>query len=324
MRRHDNALSERNAAALRRLAIIGSRLAEDRRPVEPAARDESPNDPVDAPADDPAALAESPTATLDVGRHVAPAATASRSRPAVLSAIHDRLPMSVHARLGGAGLTAHHVVVVVAVVVGFVALAAWWLVSSQPSEVTPLTTAESSPVATANDTQSASDDGDSESAPAEESASPAATDKVVVDVTGKVRKPGIVSLQHGARVADAIEAAGGPTNQRVDMRALNLARVLTDGEQIVVGLPALAGATAPPVGGTSTTGSGTTTAGTPVNLNTATLEQLETLPGVGPVTGQAMIDWRTENGQFTSVDELLEVDGIGEVTLEELRELVTI
>ncbi|HLR83406.1 MAG TPA: helix-hairpin-helix domain-containing protein [Nocardioidaceae bacterium] len=300
-RRHDNsALSERNATALRRLAVIGARLAEDRRAAGSAARPEV-DDGAGAPCPAP-----------DAGRHLAPSAP---TRSPLLSGLHDRLPMSVHARLGGAGLTAHHVVVVVAVVIGFIALAVWWLVSAQPSEVTPLSSVQS--------TSAPARPSDDASSPVDATASTAAKGKVVVDVTGKVRKPGIVSLRHGARVADAIEAAGGPRSKRVDLRALNLARVLVDGEQIVVGLPALPGATTTPEAG-STAPPDETSSAAPVNLNAATLEQLETLPGVGPVTAQAIVDWRTEHGQFTSVDELLEVNGIGEVTLEDLRDLVSV
>ncbi|MDN5852370.1 MAG: ComEA family DNA-binding protein [Actinomycetia bacterium] len=299
-RRHDNELSERNATALRRLAIIGARLAEDRRSAEPSSHPEV-EDSAGAPPPAP-----------DAGRHLAPS---TPPRSTLLSGLHDRLPRSVHARLGGAGLTAHHVVVVVAVVVGFIAVAVWWLVSAQPSEVTAL-----SPVESTSAKRASTSDG--ASSPEGSSSSSAATGKVVVDVTGKVRKPGIVSLRQGSRVADAIDAAGGPRSKRVDLRALNLARVLVDGEQIVVGLPSVAGATTPPATGSTTPGAAPPIA--PINLNAATLEQLETLPGVGPVTGQSILDWRTENGRFTSVDELLEVDGIGEVTLADLRDLVTV
>ncbi len=293
-------MSERNVAALRRLAIIGARLADDRRAAEPPSHPEVP-DPGGVPPPEP-----------DTGRHLAPSAP---PRSSLLSGLHDRLPMSVHARLGGAGLTAHHVVVVVAVVVAFLAVAVWWLVSAQPSEVTQLSSVES--------TSASPGKGDDAGSPAD-SASPEPKGKVVVDVTGKVRKPGIVSLRQGSRVADAIEAAGGPRSKRVDLRALNLARVLVDGEQIIVGLPDVSGATAPPATGATSTTPGSESPAAPINLNTATLEQLETLPGVGPVTGQAIVDWRTEHGQFTSIDELLEVDGIGEVTLEDLRELVSV
>jgi competence protein ComEA len=150
-----------------------------------------------------------------------------------------------------------------------------------------------------------------------------AGDLVVVDVTGKVRTPGLVSLPAGSRVADALEAAGG-TRPAVDVTALNLARPLVDGEQILVGVaPAQwASPTASPAPGAPAAPAAPASA--PVNLNTATLEQLDTLPGIGPVTGQAILDWRAANGDFTSVDELLEVDGIGDVTLADLRDQVTV
>ncbi|MGH3360012.1 MAG: helix-hairpin-helix domain-containing protein, partial [Nocardioidaceae bacterium] len=257
---------------------------------------------------------ESPRSSAE-GRHLAPSAS---PRGAWLGGLHDRLPLFVHARLGGAGLTAHHVVVVVAVVVGFVALATWWLVSSRPSAVEPVGTVETHASA-APSVSPSTDAPESVGTVGEAAADPGA--RVIVDVTGKVRDPGIVSLRGGSRVVDAIEAAGGTLHRGVDLSSVNLARVLVDGEQIIVGMPAVAptdpGAVPP------TTAPGTTPVAT-VNLNTATLEQLDTLPGVGPVTGQAILDWRTENGQFTSVDELLEVDGIGEVTLADLRDLVTV
>jgi competence protein ComEA len=136
---------------------------------------------------------------------------------------------------------------------------------------------------------------------------------LVVDVAGKVRRPGIVELPAGSRVIDALHAAGGP-RPRVDTSALNLARVLVDGEQIVVGLDV------PVVPGplpTATAG-GTPTAVSPVDINVATQVELESLPGIGPVTATAILAWRTEHGAFTSVEELLEVSGIGEATLSEI------
>jgi competence protein ComEA len=162
---------------------------------------------------------------------------------------------------------------------------------------------------------------------------------VVVDVAGRVQRPGIVTLPLGARVADALDAAGGPRG-RVDLTTLNLARVLLDGEQLLVGVEPAVPPPAPtgdvptgdvPTGDVPTgdvpgptSGSTSSAAGSLVNLNTATEAELDTLPGVGPVTAQAILAWRTEHGSFTSVDELLEVSGIGEVTLEELRPLVTV
>jgi competence protein ComEA len=137
-----------------------------------------------------------------------------------------------------------------------------------------------------------------------------------------VRRPGIATLPLGARVADALEAAGGP-RPGVRLGALNLARVLADGEQVLVGVPAAPGlaasAAAAPTGGSTASG------GAPlVNINTASQAELEELPGVGPVTAQAILAFRTDNGAFTSVDELLEVSGIGDATLAEMAPFVTL
>jgi competence protein ComEA len=142
------------------------------------------------------------------------------------------------------------------------------------------------------------------------------TAAVVVDVAGKVRDPGIAVLRQGARVIDALRAAGG-VRPGVDLGGLNLARVLTDGEQVVVGVPAVAGpGPSPPESGSPVTGL--------VNINTADQMTLESLPDVGPVTAQAIITWRSQHGGFTSVDQLLDVDGIGDVTLAKLTPYVTI
>ncbi len=147
---------------------------------------------------------------------------------------------------------------------------------------------------------------------------------LVVDVSGKVRSPGVLHLPAGSRVADALRAAGGvrPGTKTDD---LNRARLLVDGEQLVVGGPAPAAPAAPgvPAGGTAAGPPGVpgATAG-PVALNSATAEQLDTLPGVGPVLAQHIIDYRTEHGGFRSVDELREVNGIGDRRFADLRNLV--
>ena len=146
------------------------------------------------------------------------------------------------------------------------------------------------------------------------------TGVVVVDVAGKVRRPGVVTLPAGSRVLDALRRAGG-ARRAVDLSVLNLARVLVDGEQILVGVQPAPG-TAASAAATSTAGA--TAPGQLVNINTATLDGLEALPGVGPVTAQKILDWRTAHGAFSSVDELLEVDGIGEKTLADMAPYVTL
>ena len=153
---------------------------------------------------------------------------------------------------------------------------------------------------------------------------------VVVSVVGLVHKPGLVTLTQGARIADAVTAAGGALDG-ADLIGLNMARRVTDGEQINFGIAAPPGettsmgssvasepGTAAPAGGPTTTGSAAAPGGL-VDLNTATLEQLDTLPGVGPVTAAAIIAWRDANGSFTSVDQLADIDGIGPARLEKLR-----
>lgn len=146
------------------------------------------------------------------------------------------------------------------------------------------------------------------------------TGEVVVSVAGQVVRPGLVRLPPGARVADAVAAAGGPV-PGADLTGLNLARRLTDGEHVVVGpVPMAAGAAG--AGGSGAGGSGAA-AGARVDLNTATLADLDALPGVGPVTAQRILDWREQHGRFTTVDQLREIEGIGETRFARLRDLVT-
>ncbi len=146
---------------------------------------------------------------------------------------------------------------------------------------------------------------------------------VVVHVVGEVRKPGVLRLAVGARVIDALEAAGGPT-RKADLARVNLARVVVDGEQLRVPAPGDpdpvvgGGAGVPSPGGAAGGGGGL------VSLNTADVTALDTLPGVGPVIAQRIVDWRTEHGRFTSVDELAEVSGIGEKLMAQVRPLVTL
>ncbi|KDN74285.1 DNA-binding protein [Streptomyces olindensis] len=148
--------------------------------------------------------------------------------------------------------------------------------------------------------------------------------EIVVDVGGKVREPGIHRLPAGSRVADALSAAGG-VKPGTDTDGLNRARFLVDGEQVIVGGPAPApgaGAGGAPVGGPAGAAAGGATPVAPVSLNTATPDQLDTLPGVGPVLAQHIIDYRTRHGGFRTVDELREVNGIGDRRFADLRNLV--
>ncbi|MBB4855858.1 competence protein ComEA [Mycobacteroides chelonae] len=163
------------------------------------------------------------------------------------------------------------------------------------------------------------------------STSVSAPSSMVISVVGLVKRPGLVTLSGGARVADAVTAAGGAVDG-ADVVTLNMARPVADGDQIVVGLAPVSGqpvgmassiaaagqVSAGSVGATSTSPSGR------VNLNTATESELDELPGVGPVMAASIVRWRSEHGKFTSVDQLSEVDGIGPSRLDKLRALVVL
>jgi competence protein ComEA len=153
--------------------------------------------------------------------------------------------------------------------------------------------------------------------PANQGGTPAANGQLVVDVAGLVRKPGVVELPVGSRVIDAIKSAGG-VRGRGDTTGLNLAQVLTDGQQVLVAAPARTAAG--PNDGVSSQAGGSSL----VNINTASLEELDALPGIGPVLAQAIVDWRTQNGAFTAIEQLTEVSGIGDTTFGDLQPLVTV
>ncbi len=161
-------------------------------------------------------------------------------------------------------------------------------------------------------------------------AAPAPGAPVVVNVAGKVRRPGLVTVRDGARVGDAVEAAGGAL-PAVDLTPLNLAARVVDGQQILVGIaapPAAAGPAGPSPGGSGgSSGGGTGGPAAPggkLDLNAASLEQLDGLPGVGPVTAKKILDWRTQNGRFNAVEQLREIPGIGDARFGTLRELVRV
>jgi competence protein ComEA len=147
---------------------------------------------------------------------------------------------------------------------------------------------------------------------------------VVVDVDGRVRRPGVVELPEGSRVVDAIEASGGVA-RGADTGPLNLAKPLVDGEQVIVpsrgdSASAVPGAVIPGSNSPAPTGAAPGTG--QVSINSASEAELDTLPGIGPVLAAAIVEWRTQNGGFTSVEQLQEVSGIGPATYAELAPLV--
>lgn len=264
-----------------------------------AERAVAPEPAVVAPTD-PAP--EQPPAIPVPGRHAA----RRRTSWGVVGAVRDRVPP----------LAPVHVAVVALVVALGLAVTTWWVVRDDPEPaLAPMSAEDVEPLVPAGSGATAA------TGAADATGAAAAGGKVTVDVAGKVRRPGIVVLDHGARVTDAVAAAGG-ARPGVDLTSINLARLLVDGEQIVVGARGVPGGAAGAAGAAAPSGSGPGTA--PVNLNVATQAELEALPDVGPVTAQSIIGWREERGGFTSVDELLEVDGIGEKTLAKLAPYVTV
>lgn len=135
---------------------------------------------------------------------------------------------------------------------------------------------------------------------------------MVVDVAGAVRQPGVYRLPAGSRVNDAVQRAGGP-GPRAAVEGINLAARLTDGQQVVVPEAIAGNGAAAAVGGASATDSG------PISAGTATLEELDTIEGIGPVTAQKIVEYRTQHGGISSVDQLDQIDGIGPATMDALR-----
>jgi competence protein ComEA len=214
--------------------------------------------------------------------------------------------MSIRDRLSA--LSRRELVALVAVAAVVVAGAGLWYARSLPKSV---------------EVREARGPGGGASAPAAGASPslsvPPSPSVLFVHVAGLVHHPGVYQFQQGQRVIDAVTAAGGPL-AKADTDLLNLAALLTDGEQIIV--PAKGSAVVPPPAGGTTEAPGST--GGLVNVNTASETELEGLPGVGPVLGAAIIAYRTEHGPFPTVDALDDVSGIGPATLENLRPLVTV
>ena len=228
---------------------------------------------------------------------------------------------------GRTRLGATQLAVVALALAAALALTCWWLARGRATVLAPVSapaapTAAASPLVAMATPVGASGAPTGVGTAGPSAATGSAGAMVTVDVEGKVRRPGIVILTVGSRVTDALHAAGGVPHRR-SLGGLNLAAVLVDGQQIVVGgAPVASSGTGTTTGGTGTMPDAGT--GTLVNLNTATAEELDTLPDIGPVTAQSILEWRQQNGGFTSVQELLEVDGIGPATLEKLTPHVTV
>ncbi|HEY3527996.1 MAG TPA: ComEA family DNA-binding protein [Nocardioides sp.] len=312
--------AQHDAAVARRLELLTTELAavRERGPapdtrVRPAAswsphghtRIRALPDPDEPDVDEPVqTTAPVPSVARLPGRH------ASRRTPVGPDSWPGFLPAGLRGRIA---LGPSHVAVIAVVSALALALTCWWLLRSGAHEVAA-PTALTTPAAALATPKAAAASASAGSAAG--TTPPTPSGKVVVDVTGKVRHPGIAVLRQGARVIDAVRAAGG-ARPGVDLGGLNLARVLTDGEQVVVGAGAVAGTpVSTPAGGSPVSGL--------VNINTADETTLESLPEVGPVTAQAIITWRTQHGGYTSVDQLLDVDGIGDATLAKLTPYVTL
>ncbi|MGP3990040.1 helix-hairpin-helix domain-containing protein [Streptomyces sp. 3N207] len=247
-------------------------------------------------------------------------------------ALEDRLPVWLRVRCGIEPKTLVALCLVLLVAVGFAVHHFW---TGRPQGVA----VPSTPSTPEGPSARPREGGGAAAAPVAGGAAPGAQGaargkRLVVDVSGKVRKPGVQHLPAGSRVADALEAAGG-LRKGADTSGLNRARLLVDGEQIVVGAPgrggsaagAAPGASAPgpgsAAGGAVGSGSARGPSGAPISLSSATPEQLESLPGVGPVLAQHIVDYRTENGGFRSVDQLQEVNGIGQKRFADIKPQVT-
>ena len=305
------------AAARRRLEQLRAELGLDTADPSPADVGRGPGDrPHDIGPDGtgpgsigPGGIGPGGIGPADAGRHLRRKVSVTQL---VAGWVADRLPDALRGRVA---LGARELSLIVLVAIGGIAVAALVVIRSGGHEVSaaPLAAVSSAPSALLTPHASAG------AGVASGSAAPA--QKVVVDVAGRVRHPGVLRLPEGSRVVDAIRRAGG-ARHGVDLSGLNLARVLADGEQVLVGGGST---TASGSGGDSTTSAaGGAGSGPLVDINSASEEQLETLPGVGPVTAQKILAWRQAHGAFTSIDELLEVDGIGDKTLADLTPYVTL
>jgi competence protein ComEA len=249
---------------------------------------------------------------------LAPARGAARLTSGWRATLADRLPLTLRGALVDPAARGAVLLGVVALLAALVALGLAWRAAPRSVALPPASVPVVTGAAPASPPPAA----------AGPSPSPSPPGRVVVDVAGKVRHPGIVTLATGARVADALGRAGGVL-PGTDTSALSLARRVTDGEQVLVtGKPGTAPAVAAtPAPGAADSGGGAAPAAdpsSPLDLNTATVEQFDGLPGVGPVLASRIVEYRTAHNGFTSVDQLHEVKGLGGKTGAELLPLVRV
>ncbi|MFJ7999179.1 helix-hairpin-helix domain-containing protein [Streptomyces sp. NPDC096310] len=276
----------------------------------------------------PAAAVDAPTAATSVDPaepRVRRKGERRRAWAGALVAVRERLPLWVQLRCGLELRTLGALAVVLVVAAGLAAQHFW---TGRPQPVRAPESVRADAAAPGDMPVGLPEPLPKAVAP--EPPPPPETARIVVDIGGKVREPGVLRLPAGSRVADALRAAGG-VEPGADLTGLNRARLLMDGEQVVVDGPAPPGAA--PGGGLGGPGAGAAAGfgpgagpggpqAVPVSLNTATPDQLDTLPGVGPVLARHIIDYRTQHGGFRSVDELREVNGIGDRKFADLQPLV--
>lgn len=284
----------------------------------PSAVLDTPGAALDAPAAEASVGPEAPPADQGTGAGVGSVAGGRRLRAGL--ALRERMPVWLQTRCGLERRNVLALTVLLVVAAAFAVQHFW--VGRTESVRAPEVVRAAQPYAEG--------ERNGETAPAAvpagaPSAVGTAGPEIVVDVGGKVREPGVHRLAAGSRVADALRAAGG-VRPGTNTEGLNRARFLVDGEQVIVGAPAPAAVPVPGSGGPAVGAPGGAVAGVapaaPVSLNTATVDQLDTLPGVGPVLAQHIVDYRTQHGGFRSVDELREVNGIGDRRFADLRNLV--
>lgn len=263
---------------------------------------------------------------IDVGQWVPLTGAAESDSPpphdegqggSLLARLRSRVPASLRGRRLDPGVRGVSGLAVLAAVAALVAVVLAWRSAPRPASVAlprPVVDATGAPVAGAAAGGAAA------------GVRPSAAAQVVVEVAGKVARPGVVRLPAGSRVGDAVHAAGGlsPGSSTI---GLSMARRLVDGEQILVGAPAPTAAGAAPASATPSSSSGgaaAASADAPLDLNAATAAQLDALPGVGPVLAQRIVAWREQHGGFTSPDQLRQVSGLGGKKGEALMPLVRV